>query len=147
MSQKSRRTKKNANSRHGFLKTISVLSAVLILAMVLAACGGGAAEPTAAPAPTEAPAAAATEAPAAAATEAPAAAPTEAPAEVATEAPAAPMKEGLAEGMVGGPTGFDGAERYQYAADSPAGRAIAGLNALTGGPETGSSYADGDQWR
>jgi multiple sugar transport system substrate-binding protein len=32
--------------------------------------------------------------------------------------------------MVGGPTGFEGAERYQYPADSPAGRAIAGLNAL-----------------
>lgn len=30
----------------------------------------------------------------------------------------------LADGMVGGPTGFDGAERYQYGADTPEGRAI-----------------------
>lgn len=61
----------------------------------------------------------------------------------APQAPAAPAaeeaeasvpmepKEGLAEGMIGGPVGFDGAERYQYAADSPAGRAIEGLHALS----------------
>jgi hypothetical protein len=30
-------------------------------------------------------------------------------------------KSGLASGMVGGPTGFEGAERYQYGADEAAG--------------------------
>ncbi len=59
------------------------LLGALLLASLLAACGG-----TPAATPTEAPAAAATEAPAAAATEAPAAAATEAPAAAATEAPA-----------------------------------------------------------
>ncbi len=47
------KSKKNAVSRYGFLMILIVVSA-----LVLAACGGGAAEPepTAAPAPTEAPA-------------------------------------------------------------------------------------------
>jgi multiple sugar transport system substrate-binding protein len=37
----------------------------------------------------------------------------------------------LARGMVGGPTGFDGATRYQYGANTAPGRAIAGLRRLT----------------
>lgn len=37
----------------------------------------------------------------------------------------------LARGMVGGPTGFDGAERYQYGPNTAAGRAIAGLKKFT----------------
>lgn len=57
----------------------------------------------------------------------------------ATPAPAAPTaaptvvaarKKGLAEGKIGGPTGFEGAERYQYGPGSPAGRAIEGLKSL-----------------
>lgn len=40
-------------------------------------------------------------------------------------------KRMLVEGMTGGPTGFAGAERYQYGADSAPGRAIAGLKRLT----------------
>lgn len=67
-------------------RSLSILALVSLLAMLLAACGGGTAvqptaappEPTAAP-PTEAPTAAPTEAPTAAATEAPTAAPTAAP--------------------------------------------------------------------
>lgn len=39
-------------------------------------------------------------------------------------------KEGLAEGKIGGPTGFEGAERYQYGPDRAAGRAIEGLRKL-----------------
>jgi trehalose/maltose transport system substrate-binding protein len=75
-------------------KSLSMAALIMLVSLILAACGGGtAATPTqapAAPAATEAPAApAATEAPAAAATEAPAAAATEAPAAAATEAPAA----------------------------------------------------------
>lgn len=37
---------------------------------------------------------------------------------------------GLADGMIGGPTGFDGAERYQYGPDTPEGRAIEAVRAL-----------------
>lgn len=40
-------------------------------------------------------------------------------------------KQALSAGMVGGPTGFPGAARYQYPANSAEGRAIAGLKALT----------------
>lgn len=49
-----------------------------------------------------------------------------------TAAPAVvkPAKAGLAAGKIGGPTGFDGAERYQYGPDDPAGRAMLGLQAL-----------------
>lgn len=36
----------------------------------------------------------------------------------------------LADGMVGGPTGFDGAERYQYGADTPEGRAVEAARSL-----------------
>jgi len=39
-------------------------------------------------------------------------------------------KKGLAEGKIGGPTGFPGAERYQYGPDRAAGRAIEGLRKL-----------------
>jgi multiple sugar transport system substrate-binding protein len=42
-------------------------------------------------------------------------------------------KTGLAAGMIGGPTGFDGAERYQYGPDEAAGRAIEGLRKLKAG--------------
>ncbi|MEW9808817.1 extracellular solute-binding protein, partial [Mesorhizobium sp. ZMM04-5] len=38
--------------------------------------------------------------------------------------------DALAPGMIGGPTGFDGAERYQYGADTPEGRAIEAAKAL-----------------
>lgn len=40
-------------------------------------------------------------------------------------------KRALSRGMVGGPTGFPGAARYQYPANSAEGRAIAGLKRLT----------------
>jgi len=39
-------------------------------------------------------------------------------------------KAGLASGMIGGPTGFEGAERYQYSGDEAAGRAIEALRKL-----------------
>jgi len=39
-------------------------------------------------------------------------------------------KTGLAPGMIGGATGFDGCERYQYGPDRSAGRAIEGLRKL-----------------
>jgi len=41
------------------------------------------------------------------------------------------QQTGLADGMIGGPTGFEGAERYQYGPDTPAGRAIEGIRALS----------------
>lgn len=40
--------------------------------------------------------------------------------------------DALAPGMTGGPTGFDGAERYQYGPDTPEGRAIEAVKALKG---------------
>jgi multiple sugar transport system substrate-binding protein len=40
-------------------------------------------------------------------------------------------KNALTKGKIGGPTGFAGAERYQYGADTAAGRAILGLKKLT----------------
>jgi len=40
--------------------------------------------------------------------------------------------EALAPGMIGGPTGFAGAERYQYGPDTPEGRAIEAVKALKG---------------
>jgi multiple sugar transport system substrate-binding protein len=43
---------------------------------------------------------------------------------------ASETKEGLAPGMIGGPTGFEGAERYQYGPDEAPGRAILGLKKL-----------------
>ena len=39
-------------------------------------------------------------------------------------------KEGLASGMIGGPTGFDGAEKYQYGADEAPGRAMEALRKM-----------------
>ena len=42
----------------------------------------------------------------------------------------AALANGLAPGMIGGPTGFPGAARYQYPADSEEGRAILALKAL-----------------
>ena len=96
-------------SRRQFLTGTSVLGATL----VVAACAPKPApEPAAAPAaPTAAPAAT---------TAAPIAAPTVVSA----------SKQGLAPGMIGGPTGFPGCERYQYGPDDPAGRAMLGLQAL-----------------
>ena len=38
--------------------------------------------------------------------------------------------QALAPGMIGGPTGFAGAERYQYGPDTPEGRAVEGAKAL-----------------
>ena len=40
------------------------------------------------------------------------------------------LSRGLAAGMYGGPTGFKGAERYQYPLDSEEGRAISALRAM-----------------
>ena len=40
--------------------------------------------------------------------------------------------DALAPGMIGGPTGFAGAERYQYGPDTPEGRAIEGVKVLKG---------------
>jgi len=39
-------------------------------------------------------------------------------------------KADLAPGMIGGPTGFEGAERYQYSGDEAAGRAVEALRKL-----------------
>ena len=73
------------------LRKLYTVLALLMVAVTLISCGGGAQPaPTAAPAPTTAPAAAATEAPAAAATEAPAAEATKAP---EAAAPAGNVKE------------------------------------------------------
>jgi multiple sugar transport system substrate-binding protein len=38
--------------------------------------------------------------------------------------------DALASGMIGGPTGFDGAERYQYGPDTPEGRAVEAAKAM-----------------
>ncbi|MGE3307930.1 MAG: sugar ABC transporter substrate-binding protein, partial [Rhizobiaceae bacterium] len=38
--------------------------------------------------------------------------------------------DALAAGMIGGPTGFEGAERYQYGAETPEGRAIEAAKAM-----------------
>ena len=40
--------------------------------------------------------------------------------------------DALAPGMIGGPTGFEGAERYQYGADTPEGRAIEAIKEMKG---------------
>lgn len=40
--------------------------------------------------------------------------------------------DALAPGMIGGPTGFDGSERYQYGPDTPEGRAIEAAKAMKG---------------
>jgi multiple sugar transport system substrate-binding protein len=97
-------------SRRKFLAGAGMVGA----GMIAVACAPKAA-PTEAPAPTAVP-------------------PTAAPAATAVPATAVPevkpAKEGLAPGMIGGPTGFEGCERYQYGPDSPAGRAQLALQAL-----------------
>lgn len=40
--------------------------------------------------------------------------------------------DALAPGMIGGPTGFEGAERYQYGPDTPEGRAIEAMREMKG---------------
>jgi multiple sugar transport system substrate-binding protein len=89
-------------------------------ALLLAACGGND-EETAAPTPPAEPPA-----------EPPATTGEEPPAETSAAPPSeeAPLKEGLAEGMYGGPVGWPGATRYQYPFDSEEGRAIAALRKL-----------------
>jgi len=81
--------------------------------LLLAACGGGGSstEPaaTTAPATTEA---------------------ADTSTGAVTPSGEAPLKEGLADGMYGGPTGFPGAERYQYPLDSEEGRAISALRKM-----------------
>ena len=103
-------------SRRKFLAGAGMVGA----GMIAVACAPKAA-PTEAPAPTSAPP-----------TAAPAA--TAAPASTAVPPTAVPVvkpaKAGLAPGMIGGPTGFEGCERYQYGPDSPAGRAMLALQAL-----------------
>jgi multiple sugar transport system substrate-binding protein len=102
-------------SRRGFLAGAGATS----LGLLLAACGGDD-EVAAPPPPAE------TEPAAPPATETEAAPPP-------STAPAgedAPLKEGLADGMYGGPVGFPGASRYQYPYDSEEGRAIAALRKL-----------------
>ena len=80
--------------------------------LLLAACGGGSDEAATTAAPPD------TEAPPADTGETTAAPPSEA------------LKEGLADGMYGGPVGFPGAERYQYPIDSEEGRAISALRQM-----------------
>src|SRR5436305_1430876 len=38
--------------------------------------------------------------------------------------------DALSPGMIGGPTGFDGSERYQYGPDTPEGRAVEAAKAM-----------------
>ena len=78
-----------------------MLAALMIVVLALAACGGGAAEPTAAPAPTEAPAPEPTEPPAAEPEPEPTEAPAEAPA-MAGLSCAEPIKIGLITDLTGG---------------------------------------------
>mgnify|MGYP000589011625 CR=1 FL=1 len=46
----------------------------------------------------------------------------------------------LADGMIGGPTGFEGAERYQYGAETPEGRAVEAAKALKAKGVSGNYY-------
>ena len=87
----------------------------------LASCAPQPAQPTTAPTKAPEPTKpAATTAPAPTAAQ-----PTKPAATAATAAPAVkPLKAGLAPGMIGGPTGFPGAERFQYPEDSAEGRAV-----------------------
>jgi multiple sugar transport system substrate-binding protein len=97
-------------SRRKFLAGAGMVGA----GMIAVACTPKAA-PTEAPAPTQAP-------------------PTAAPAAAATLPPTPPPqgkpKADLAPGKIGGPTGFEGAERYQYGPEDPAGIAMLALQAL-----------------
>ena len=100
-------------SRKSFVAGVGATS----FGLLLAACGGGDEEAAPAPPPAETEAA------------------PPPPAETGAAPPppkgeGAPLKEGLAEGMYGGPIGFEGAERYQYPFDSEEGRAIAALRKL-----------------
>jgi multiple sugar transport system substrate-binding protein len=87
--------------------------------LLLAACGGGGGEPatTAAPATSAAETGAGVDTAGAAA-------------ETAASTEPAPLNADLAAGNYGGPTGFAGAERYQYPFDSEEGRAISALRQL-----------------
>ncbi len=98
-------------SRKGFVAGAGATS----FGLLLAACGGGDNEEAAPPAPPAEPPPAASEA---------------ATTSAAPSGEEAPLKEGLADGMYGGPVGWPGAERYQYPYDSEEGRAIAGLRKL-----------------
>lgn len=54
--------------------------------------------------------------------------------------------DALAPGMIGGPTGFDGAERYQYGPDTPEGRAVEAaksIKAAGGGDRIVLGLSDG----
>lgn len=101
-------------SRRVFVKGAGLTS----FGLLLAACGGSG--DSSSSSATEAPPSS-TEAPSSSATE------TAAPSTTSGEEP---LKQGLADGMYGGPTGFDGAERYQYPLDSEEGRAISALRAM-----------------
>jgi multiple sugar transport system substrate-binding protein len=85
-------------------------------ALLLAACGGGGSSETTGAAPTTAPPETGAE--------------TGQPAISTGGGGEAPLKSGLADGMYGGPTGFPGAERYQYPLDSEEGRAISALRKM-----------------
>ena len=52
---------------------------------------------------------------------------------------AARAQAGLAEGKVGGPTGFEGAEAYQYGPDTPEGRAMEALRKMAADGKAPSS--------
>ncbi len=94
-------------------KELVAAGALTSFGLLLAACGGNGSE-TSSPAPAASPTP----------EDLPEPSPTPAPSEEA------PLKQGLAEGMYGGPTGFEGAERYQYPFDSEEGRAISALRRL-----------------
>ncbi len=101
--------RKNILSRRDFLRTAGIVGTGLVAAACTPATPPP--QPTAVPQPTSAP-------------------PPTAASATAVPPTVSAAKSGLAPGMIGGPTGFPGAERYQYAADSPAGRAILGLKSL-----------------
>jgi multiple sugar transport system substrate-binding protein len=101
------------------------------LGVLLAACGDEDDDGDATTAAAEPTTAAETTAAETTAAETTAAETTAAETTAAETAPAVePLKEGLAEGMYGGPVGFDGAERYQYPLDSEEGRAIEALRRM-----------------
>ncbi|MFN8187162.1 MAG: extracellular solute-binding protein [Gaiellales bacterium] len=100
-------------TRRGFLAGAGATS----FALLLAACGGGGSDETTAAPTTEA--------------EPPPETGGADTSQVVTTTPGeAPLHEGLAEGMYGGPTGWTGAERYQYPLDSEEGRAISALRQM-----------------
>jgi multiple sugar transport system substrate-binding protein len=107
-------------SRRDFMKAAGLVGA----GMVAAGCSPQATPAPTAALPTAVPAPTTMQPTAASAAAAATAAPATAPAVISA------AKAGLAAGMIGGPTGFDGSERYQYGPDTPAGRAMAALKAL-----------------